>query len=75
MRARMILFAPGARRLIERAGKDPRKGLLLAKHTWDDPYKRLAAASLGKGYRLLTPTLGEAVHAADNAQQFRAWWE
>ena len=48
---------------------------VLAKHTWDDPYKRLAAASLGKGYRLLTPTLGEAVHAADNAQQFRAWWE
>jgi hypothetical protein len=31
MRARMILFAPGARRLIERAGKDPRKGLLRIK--------------------------------------------
>ncbi|WP_044185007.1 MBL fold metallo-hydrolase [Phytobacter massiliensis] len=48
---------------------------VLAKHTWDDPYKRLAKASLGKGYRLLTPTLGEPVHAADSAQGFRAWWE
>ena len=48
---------------------------VLAKHTWDDPYKRLAKASLGKGYRLLTPTLGEPLHAADSAQGFRAWWE
>ncbi|AMO47903.1 MBL fold metallo-hydrolase [Kosakonia oryzendophytica] len=48
---------------------------VLAKHTWDDPYKRLAAASLGKSYRLLTPRLGEPVFAADSAQRFRAWWE
>ncbi len=45
---------------------------VLAKHTRDDPYKRLAAASLGKSYRLLTPRLGEPVFAADSAQRFRA---
>lgn len=48
---------------------------VLAKHTWDDPYKRLALASQGKHYRLLTPRLGEPVLAADDAQVFRAWWE
>ena len=31
MRAWMILFAPDTRRLIEGAGKDPRKGLLRIK--------------------------------------------
>ncbi|SEL26183.1 L-ascorbate metabolism protein UlaG, beta-lactamase superfamily [Kosakonia sacchari] len=48
---------------------------VLAKHTWDDPYKRLAAASRGKSFRLLTPMLGEPVLAANDAQEFRAWWE
>lgn len=48
---------------------------VLAKHTWDDPYKRLAAASEGRNYRLLTPRLGEPVHAADASQQFSAWWQ
>ncbi|CAM6358153.1 MBL fold metallo-hydrolase [Citrobacter sedlakii] len=48
---------------------------VLAKHTWDDPYKRLALASRHKPYRLLTPTLGEPVKLDDPAQQFTAWWE
>ena len=48
---------------------------VLAKHTWDDPYKRLAAASRDKDFRLLTPRLGETVFAADTAQEFSAWWE
>jgi len=48
---------------------------VLAKHTWNDPYKRLAAASQGKGYRLLTPMLGEPVLAAKGTQDFQAWWE
>ncbi|WP_197511272.1 MBL fold metallo-hydrolase [Kosakonia sacchari] len=48
---------------------------VLAKHSWDDPYKRLAAASRDKSYRLLTPRLGEPVLAADTAQVFHAWWE
>ncbi|XTZ39526.1 MBL fold metallo-hydrolase [Salmonella enterica] len=48
---------------------------VLAKHSWDDPYKRLAAASRSKSYRLLTPQLGEPVFAAESSQDFRAWWE
>lgn len=48
---------------------------VLAKHTWDDPYKRLAFASRNKDYRLLTPTLGEQVNLADPTQSFTAWWE
>jgi len=48
---------------------------VLAKHTWDAPYKSLAQASLGKNFRLLTPKQGEPVRVNDNAQQFSAWWE
>ncbi|WP_421550409.1 MBL fold metallo-hydrolase [Kluyvera intermedia] len=48
---------------------------VLAKHTWDDPYKRLAAASKDKTYRLLTPMQGEPVWLADTTQTFHAWWE
>ena len=28
---------------------------VLAKHSWDEPYQRLAAASEGRAWRLLTP--------------------
>lgn len=31
---------------------------VLAKHSWDDPYKRLAEASEKRAWRLLTPMLG-----------------
>lgn len=48
---------------------------VLAKHTWDDPYKRLALASKDKAYRLLTPMQGEPVWLADGTQAFQAWWE
>lgn len=48
---------------------------VLAKHTWDDPYKRLQEASKDKAYRLLTPMQGEPVALDDRTQQFRAWWE
>lgn len=48
---------------------------VLAKHTWDDPYKRLAQASKDKAYRLLTPMQGEPVWLADTTQTFHAWWE
>ena len=34
---------------------------VLAKHSWDDPYQRLAAASEGREWRLVTPMLGEPV--------------
>ena len=48
---------------------------VLAKHTWDDPYKRLALASRHKAYRLLTPMQGEPVKLDDPAQPFTVWWE
>ncbi|HEY4466898.1 MAG TPA: MBL fold metallo-hydrolase [Klebsiella sp.] len=47
---------------------------VLAKHPWDDPYKRLAEASAGRPWRLLTPMLGEPVWVADKTQSFDVWW-
>ena len=41
---------------------------------WDDPYQRLAAASEGREWRLVTPMLGEPVWVADKTQSFNAWW-
>lgn len=47
----------------------------ISNHAWDDPYKRLAAASEGKAFRLLTPRIGEAVDMEQPAQRFARWWE
>ena len=46
----------------------------LSTHDWDEPYKRLAAASAGKSYHLLTPEIGALVHIG-SAEQFSPWWE
>ncbi len=46
---------------------------VLAKHSWDEPYQRLAAASEGRAWRLLTPVQGE-LWVADKTQSFNAWW-
>ena len=43
-------------------------------HSWDEPYQRLAAASEGRAWRLLTPVQGEPVWVADKTQSFNAWW-
>ena len=40
---------------------------------WDDPYQRLAAASEGREWRLVTPMLGEPV-GRHKTQSFNAWW-
>ena len=40
----------------------------------DEPYQRLAAASEGRAWRLLTPVQGEPVWVADKTQSFNAWW-
>ena len=48
---------------------------VLAKHSWDDPYKQLAAASQQRPWRLLTPMLGEPVWVADKTQSFTTWWQ
>ena len=48
----------------------------IAYHTWDDPFKRIVAASRGKPYRLLLPLLGEpvALPIASDGEILR-WWE
>lgn len=47
----------------------------IARHAWDEPFERIAAASSGKPYKLLTPMIGEPVHLADEAQRFVRWWQ
>lgn len=47
----------------------------LANHTWDDPFIRIAAASEGKAFSLLTPKIGEPVYLNDFGQSFSRWWE
>lgn len=47
----------------------------LAYHPWDEPFKRIVAASKGKAYRLVTPVIGEAVHLADIIPEHAHWWE
>ncbi|MFG6459799.1 MBL fold metallo-hydrolase [Roseateles sp. BYS96W] len=46
----------------------------LARHAWDEPFERAAAASAGKPYRLLTPRIGELVYLDGREQQFSRWW-
>ena len=61
----------GARRVLPgHAGR-----FAMAKHAWNDPYKRLLAASQDKAYRLLTPRMGEPVWVSQEEQRFGAWWE
>ncbi|GAA0749302.1 MBL fold metallo-hydrolase [Ideonella azotifigens] len=47
----------------------------IAPHDWDDPFKRIAAASKGRGYALWTPEIGQPVHLDGGAQSFAPWWE
>ena len=46
----------------------------ISNHAWDDPYERLAAASAGRAYRLVTPRIGEAVDLDEPEQRFASWW-
>ncbi|WP_028603843.1 MBL fold metallo-hydrolase [Ottowia thiooxydans] len=46
----------------------------LAAHDWDEPFERLMKASQGRGYRLLTPPIGEIVRLGDATQTFASWW-
>ena len=47
----------------------------LARHSWDDPYRRITAASEGRSYRLLTPMIGSPMVLDDQQQRFSRWWE
>jgi L-ascorbate metabolism protein UlaG (beta-lactamase superfamily) len=46
----------------------------IAAHEWDEPFVRLAAASAGRPYRLLTPVIGDVVRLDDAGQSFAPWW-
>ena len=48
----------------------------LARHPWQEPYQKLALASQGKGYTLLTPEIGEPAAIGEaQPRQFDYWWE
>ncbi len=63
-----MIYAPG------RYYRGMPDALCWQKHSWDDPYQRLAAASEGREWRLVTPMLGEPVWVADKTQSFNARW-
>ncbi|TGD72238.1 LEPR-XLL domain-containing protein [Mangrovimicrobium sediminis] len=47
----------------------------LARHAWDEPLQRIAAASEGRRYHLLTPRIGEPVPLAGvERRSFTRWW-
>ncbi|ALR06553.1 MBL fold metallo-hydrolase [Xylella fastidiosa] len=46
----------------------------ISPHDWDDPFKRITAASQGRSYALWTPEIGRPVHLDGRAQTFVAWW-
>lgn len=47
----------------------------LAPHDWDDPFKRIFAASQGRNYALWTPEIGQPIYLDGRIQSFTAWWE
>jgi hypothetical protein len=40
-----------------------------------NPHRRIAAASEGRSYRLLTPMIGSPIVLDDQQQNFSRWWE
>jgi len=46
----------------------------ISAHDWDDPFKRITAASLGRRYQLWTPRIGQPVYLDGREQVFSAWW-
>ena len=47
----------------------------LAYHSWDDPFRRVTAASSGKNFTLATPVIGEVVLPGRPLPVFPRWWE
>jgi L-ascorbate metabolism protein UlaG (beta-lactamase superfamily) len=47
----------------------------ISAHDWDDPFKRITAASQGRSYALWTPEIGRPIHLDGRAQTFAPWWE
>lgn len=66
-----------------RAAEDLRANALLpahvgkfaiARHSWDEPFKRIVAASEGRSYRLLTPRIGEPIEFDEEGRSYMSWW-
>lgn len=47
----------------------------IAPHAWDDPFKRIEAASRQRRYALWTPVIGQPVYLDGRPQEFFPWWE
>lgn len=48
----------------------------LAKHSWDEPFERITAASAQEQYKLMTPMIGEPVYLSpDIPNNFVRWWQ
>jgi L-ascorbate metabolism protein UlaG (beta-lactamase superfamily) len=47
----------------------------LSPHDWDDPFRRITAASRGRSYALWTPEIGRPIHLDGRVQAFAPWWE
>jgi L-ascorbate metabolism protein UlaG (beta-lactamase superfamily) len=47
----------------------------ISPHDWDDPFKRIAVASQGRGYALWTPEIGRVVYLDGRVQEFSPWWK
>jgi len=49
--------------------------LTISDHDWDDPFKRISVASVGRSYALWTPEIGRPIYLDGRPQHFRPWWE
>jgi len=47
----------------------------IANHPWDEPFKRITAASQNKNYRLLTPVIGQSIELQNQQPLLSRWWE
>jgi L-ascorbate metabolism protein UlaG (beta-lactamase superfamily) len=47
----------------------------LARHSWNEPFRGLEAASAGKRYALLTPRIGEPIVLGNPRHHFARWWQ
>lgn len=47
----------------------------LARHPWDEPFRRVCSAAEKSGLRLLTPRMGESVFLEEPLPVLPRWWE
>lgn len=47
----------------------------ISNHSWDDPFKRVTAASKNKTYQLQIPRMGELVNLGEPPRESLQWWE